>query len=83
MVKERDGAHCGACVELYRLLDDGKRRIPLGTEFKSVQEPSAETGGQIEVRVRRRKDANYIQDGEQQELAQRVQHAIVISSHIV
>ncbi|KAL8991445.1 MAG: hypothetical protein Q9169_007869 [Polycauliona sp. 2 TL-2023] len=64
-MKERDGADSGACVELYRLLDNGKRRIPLRSEFESVQETSTGTHGQIEVRVTRGKDAVYVQDGQQ------------------
>ncbi|KAL8850280.1 MAG: hypothetical protein Q9221_004790 [Calogaya cf. arnoldii] len=70
MMKERDGADSGARVELYRLLDNGKRRVPLRTEFETVQEASAEKDGQIEVRVRRGKDADYVQNGEHGELAQ-------------
>ncbi|KAL8672325.1 MAG: hypothetical protein Q9168_003209 [Polycauliona sp. 1 TL-2023] len=70
MMKARDGADSGACVELYRILDDGKRRLPLKTEFESIQEASAESDGQIEVRVRRGTDADYLQDGQQNEWAQ-------------
>lgn len=66
MMKERDGADSGASVKMYRLLDDGKVRIPLETDFETVQEASEEQAdGQIEIRVKRGNASDYAQQGEQ------------------
>ncbi|KAL8689400.1 MAG: hypothetical protein Q9218_004922 [Villophora microphyllina] len=76
MIKERDGASPGASVEMYRLLDGGKHRIPLKTEFETIQQAAEiidEDGdreevvvdGQIEIIIRRGEGARYIQEGVQ------------------
>lgn len=52
MIKERDDP--SASVEMYRLLEDGSHRIPLRTEFETVQEATGKgDDGQIEVRIKR------------------------------
>ncbi|KAL9023970.1 MAG: hypothetical protein Q9196_006854 [Gyalolechia fulgens] len=63
MIKERDGPSAG--VEMFRLLEDGSHRIPLRTEFETVQEASGKgSEGQIEVRIKRGTDADHVQKGE-------------------
>ncbi|KAL8905046.1 MAG: hypothetical protein Q9171_006824 [Xanthocarpia ochracea] len=63
MIKERDGP--SASVEMYRLLDDGSHRIPLRTEFETVQEATGKGDeGQIEVRIKRGTNADHVQKGE-------------------
>lgn len=64
LIKERDGA--SASVKIFRLVDNGSRRIPFGTEFEAVQNnPRLEVEGQIEVRIRRGKTVDYVQKGAQ------------------
>ncbi|KAL8727096.1 MAG: hypothetical protein Q9166_006283 [cf. Caloplaca sp. 2 TL-2023] len=64
MIKKRDGAESGAKVQMFRLLDNGNRRIPLNTEFESVQEASdKEADGQIEIKIQRGRNADYVQTG--------------------
>ena len=66
MIKARDGADSGASVTMYRLLDNGRRRIPLETEFETVHQESESTSeGHIEVKIRRGRDADCVQRGEQ------------------
>ena len=63
MIKERDGP--SASVEMYRLLEDGSHRIPLRTEFETVQEATGNGDeGQIEVRIKRGTNADHVQKGE-------------------
>ncbi|KAI4191147.1 MAG: hypothetical protein L6R41_000284 [Letrouitia leprolyta] len=73
MIKARDGATPGAGVKMYRVLDDGNRRLPLETEFERVHTMSEEENlrlseeqneGIIEVTIRRRMDADHVQRGE-------------------
>lgn len=62
-IKERDGP--SASVEMYRLLEDGNHRIPLRSEFETIQEATGKGDeGQIEVRIKRGTDADHVQKGE-------------------
>ncbi|KAL8689100.1 MAG: hypothetical protein Q9218_005148 [Villophora microphyllina] len=75
MMKERDGTGSGANVEMFRIMDGGTRRIPLKTEFETVQDPPEDeepevpedeepkVEGQIEIRIKRGEGANYVQQG--------------------
>ncbi|KAL8643810.1 MAG: hypothetical protein Q9226_008107 [Calogaya cf. arnoldii] len=63
MIKERDGP--SASVEMYRLLEDGSHRIPLRTEFETIQDATGKGDeGQIEVRIKRGTNADHVQEGE-------------------
>ncbi|KAL8920484.1 MAG: hypothetical protein Q9208_006233 [Pyrenodesmia sp. 3 TL-2023] len=66
MIKQRDGGESGAGVEMYRLLDDGARRVPLGTEFETVQRAPGYKmlDGQIEIRMKRGRKARCVEKGE-------------------
>ncbi|KAL8838829.1 MAG: hypothetical protein Q9170_001984 [Blastenia crenularia] len=65
MLKARDGADSGASVTMYRVLDNGTRRVPLETEFETVHpESESITEGHIEVEVERGRDVDYVQRGE-------------------
>lgn len=65
MIKAKDGADSGAAVTMYRLLDDSKSRVPLKTAFETVQpETEEKAGGQIEIRIKRGQDVDYVQKGE-------------------
>ncbi|KAL8904479.1 MAG: hypothetical protein Q9207_003243 [Kuettlingeria erythrocarpa] len=62
MMKERDGTT--ASVEMCRLLDDGNRRVPLDTEFETIQHATGNGDeGQIEVRIKRGTNADHAQKG--------------------
>lgn len=67
MIKQRDGVDSGARVRMFRLLDDGKHRIHLETEFETVEKvdrgAGERVGGQIEIEIDRGKDADYVEDG--------------------
>ena len=62
MIKERDGVHSGASVEMFRLLEGGTQRIPCDREFETVQkECEKKADGQIEIQIRRGNGVNYVQ----------------------
>ncbi|KAL8653937.1 MAG: hypothetical protein Q9210_001809 [Variospora velana] len=76
MIKERDGVDSGAGVEMCRLFDGGKRRVPLTKEFETVQRLEDGFGampddgqidmsadGQIEITVRRGRNADVVEKG--------------------
>lgn len=66
MIKQRDGGESGAGVEMYRLLNDGERRVPLTTEFETVQRAPGYKmlDGQIEIRTKRGRNADYMEKAE-------------------
>lgn len=56
----------GAGVEMFRLLDKGRRRVKLRTEFEIVQpELKGTMVGDIEIVIRRGRYADVVQRGEQ------------------
>ncbi|KAL8974226.1 MAG: hypothetical protein Q9197_001539 [Variospora fuerteventurae] len=68
MIKARDGVDSGAGVEMCRLFDGGKRRVPLTTEFETVQRleegfVTMPDDGQIEITVRRGRNADVVEKG--------------------
>ncbi|KAL8686248.1 MAG: hypothetical protein Q9218_007241 [Villophora microphyllina] len=73
VVKKRDGADSGVNVTLYRLLDEGKRRVELKTDFETIQDfdrtinpyETPPDPGQIEIRIQRGRGTEYAQEGEQ------------------
>lgn len=63
MMKQRDGPT--ASVEMCRLLDGGNRRVPLKTEFETIQEATENADeGQIEIRIKRGTNSDHVQKGE-------------------
>lgn len=68
-IQERDGADCGASVTMFRVVDGNRRTAQ---EFETIQEASDDDQpchrydtGQIEIRIKRGKGADYVQKGEQ------------------